>query len=155
MPYHPTLDPQIAADLLTQARAAAEHAYAPYSRFRVGAAILLAEPHAGTVVTGCNVENASYRLCTCAEQTAIARAVAEFGPAIRLDAVAIANLNGAASTPCGACRQTLLEFAPNPAQVTVLYPAHAPDDTIADQQCTLADLLPAGFCLDPEPTTKT
>ena len=89
------------------ARVAAEHAYAPYSGFRVGAALLLTD---GAVVTGCNVENCSYRLTSCAEQGAIARAVAELGPGIRLRAVAVANLNEAASMPCGACRQTLAEF---------------------------------------------
>lgn len=86
---------------------AAEHAYAPYSRYRVGAALLLED---GAVVTGCNVENCSYRLTSCAEQGAIARAVAEHGPGIRLRAVAVANLNHASSMPCGACRQTLSEF---------------------------------------------
>lgn len=126
----------------------AENAYAPYSRFRVGAALLLAPPHAEESVTGCNVENASYRLCTCAEQTAVASAVARFGPAIRLTAVAIANLNQAASMPCGACRQTLLEFAPDPAAVTILFPGKHASGGIALQSCTLAELLPAGFRLD-------
>jgi cytidine deaminase len=96
---------------------AAENAYAPYSKFRVGAALLLQD---GGIVTGCNVENGSYRLTSCAEQGAIARAVAEFGPGVRLRAVAVANLNGAASMPCGACRQTLAEFGGD--DVTVLYP---------------------------------
>src|ERR1700733_8103500 len=96
---------------------AAEHAYAPYSRYRVGAALLLED---GAVVTGCNVENCSYRLTSCAEQGAIARAVAEHGPGIRLRAVAVANLNASASMPCGACRQTLTEFGDD--QTLILYP---------------------------------
>ena len=95
------------ANLRELAAKVAEQAYAPYSKFRVGAALLLED---GAVVTGCNVENCSYRLTSCAEQGAIARAVAEFGPKIRVRAVAVANLNGAASMPCGACRQTLTEF---------------------------------------------
>ena len=99
------------------ATVAAENSYSPYSRFRVGAALLLDD---GFIVTGCNVENASYRLTSCAEQGAIARAVAERGPTLRLRAVAVANLNGAASMPCGACRQTLTEFGDD--DTLILYP---------------------------------
>ena len=143
----PALSPEVAADLRRRALTAAENAYAPYSHFRVGAALLLAAPHAGVIVTGCNVENASYRLCTCAEQTAVAAAVAQLGPSIQILAVAVANRNAAASTPCGACRQTLLEFSADPSRVTVLYPGSAPDGSVLDQQCTLADLLPAAFHL--------
>lgn len=129
-------------DEITALRAAAvrvaEHAYSPYSHFRVGAAILLTD---GTVVTGVNVENASYRLTTCAEQTAIASAVAAKGPGIRLKAIAVANLNGAASVPCGACRQTILEFADG--DVPVFYPGEGG----ADAEATVAGLLPAAFRL--------
>ena len=140
-------------ELRARARAAAQNSYAPYSRFRVGAALLLGEPHAGTIVTGCNVENASYRLTTCAEQTAITAAVAQLGPGIHLRAVAVANLNGAASTPCGACRQTLLEFSPDPQAVMVFYPGSKADGALTEEVCTVADLLPGGFRLatpDPE-----
>lgn len=100
-------------DLRQRAVRVAEHSYSPYSRFRVGAAVLLAPGAQGgsNIVTGCNVENASFRLTTCAEQSAIATAVGLYGPAIRIRAVAVANLNGAASMPCGACRQTILEFS--------------------------------------------
>src|SRR5271154_409603 len=97
-----------AADLQQRATAAAEHAYAPYSNFRVGAAVLLAD---GGIVSGCNVENASYRLTVCAEQSAIATAVSLHGPQIRIRAIAVANLNDTASQPCGACRQTIHEFS--------------------------------------------
>src|ERR1035437_409595 len=93
--------------LLEHARQAAQNSYSPYSHFRVGAALKL---NSGEVVTGANVENVSYGLTICAERSALVRAVAEFGPAIRIAAVAIANLNGAASPPCGACRQVLAEF---------------------------------------------
>ncbi len=125
-------------DLRARAAEAATRAYAPYSRFRVGAALLLT---GGEVVTGTNVENCSYRLTSCAEQGAIARAVAEFGPGIRLRAVAVANLNGAASMPCGACRQTLAEFGED--DVLLLYPGEggAPEET------TLGALLPNAFRL--------
>ena len=124
------------ARLRELAAKAAEQAYAPYSRFRVGAALLLED---GSVVTGCNVENCSYRLTSCAEQGAIARAVAERGPGVRLRAVAVANLNGAASMPCGACRQTLAEFGDD--GTVVLYPGEggAPEET------TLGELLPHAF----------
>ena len=122
--------------LLTAAEAAAHHAYAPYSHFYVGAAVLLAS---GQTITGCNVENVSYRLTCCAEQTAIASAVAQHGPHIRLHAVAVANLAKLPCQPCGACRQTILEFA-SP-DTPILYPG--PNG--APTHCTLADLLPAAF----------
>ena len=93
--------------LLEKARAAAQNSYSPYSGFKVGAALLLT---GGEIVTGTNVENVSYGLTLCAERSALVRAVSEFGPAIRIAAVAVANLNAAASPPCGACRQMLAEF---------------------------------------------
>jgi homotetrameric cytidine deaminase len=86
---------------------AALHSYSPYSGFRVGAALRLAS---GEIVTGTNVENVSYGLTICAERAALVRAVAQYGPEIRIEAVAVANLNDAASPPCGACRQMLAEF---------------------------------------------
>jgi cytidine deaminase len=124
------------AQLRTAAETVAAQAYAPYSGFRVGAAVLLAS---GETVTGANVENCSYRLTCCAEQSAIARAVAQYGPSIRLVAVAVANLNQAASMPCGACRQTLSEFGDD--STAVLYPAEGgrPEET------TLGALLPHAF----------
>jgi cytidine deaminase len=141
---HPVTPAQL-AELSSLAEAAAHRAYAPYSRFYVGAALLL---ESGEVVTGCNVENASYRLTCCAEQSAIARAVAEHGPAIRLRAVAVANLNQTACQPCGACRQTIAEFAPPTA--TVVFPGAEGRATA----CTLADLLPASFSLHPQTATE-
>ena len=130
------------------ATAVAQNSYSPYSHFRVGAAILLETAGgvpAGAIVTGTNVENASYRLTTCAEQAAIAAAVARFGPAIRIRAVAIANLNSAACMPCGACRQSIAEFAAP--ETPIFYPS-ASGDTVAT---TLAALLPAAFSLDHQP----
>ena len=126
------------ADLQQRAVAVAHHAYAPYSNFRVGAALLLTD---GTIVTGCNVENASYRLTCCAEQTAIAAAVALRGPEIRIRAIAVANLNDTASQPCGACRQTIHEFSTP--DTIVFFPAEGGTIT----ETTMTDLLPAAFRL--------
>jgi homotetrameric cytidine deaminase len=100
------LEPALEA-LLSKAREAAQHSYSPYSKFRVGAALKLTN---GEVVTGTNVENVSYGLTICAERSALVAAVSQFGPDIHIEAVAVANLNGAASPPCGACRQMLSEF---------------------------------------------
>lgn len=94
-------------DLMAQARQAARHSYSPYSKFRVGAALRLTN---GEVVTGTNVENVSYGLTICAERSALVSAISQFGPEMRIRAVAVANLNEAASPPCGACRQMLAEF---------------------------------------------
>lgn len=128
-------------ELRQRAARAAEHSYSPYSRFRVGAAVLLEPGERGgsNIVTGCNVENASFRLTTCAEQAAIATAVGLYGPAIRIRAVAVANLNGAASMPCGACRQTILEFSTP--ETWIFYPA----ELGASADAALADLIPAAF----------
>lgn len=124
-------------ELSRLAESVAHRAYAPYSRFFVGAAILLGS---GDIVCGCNVENSSFRLTTCAEQNAIAAAVARFGPTIRILAVAVHNLNQSACQPCGACRQTISEFA-SPA-ATILYPTAGGTST-----CTLGELLPSSFHL--------
>ncbi|HSZ17153.1 MAG TPA: cytidine deaminase [Terracidiphilus sp.] len=94
-------------DLIAQARRAAQQSYSPYSGFKVGAALRLTN---GEVVIGTNVENVSYGLTICAERAALVAAVSRFGPEIRVNAVAVVNLNGSASPPCGACRQVLAEF---------------------------------------------
>jgi len=122
-------------DLYAQAQQAAEHSYSPYSHFRVGAALKLTN---GQIVTGTNVENVSYGLTICAERSALVAAVSRFGPAIRIEAVAVANLNNAASPPCGACRQVLAEFTlPD---TPVVFP-------VADGQRVMpfGDLLPLAF----------
>jgi homotetrameric cytidine deaminase len=112
-----TTDPALEG-LLERARKAALHSYSPYSGFRVGAALKLTN---GNVVTGTNVENVSYGLTICAERSALVSAISQFGPQIRVEAVAVANLNDAASPPCGACRQVLAEFI-QPA-APVIFPA--------------------------------
>ena len=130
-------DDSVFADLREQARRVSQHAYAPYSRFKVGAALLL---EGGEIVTGCNVENASYRLTCCAEQAAVVCAVAELGPAIRIQAVAVANADPTvACQPCGACRQTIAEFAGS--DCLIFYPGKGG----AAAECTLGDLLPLSF----------
>jgi homotetrameric cytidine deaminase len=116
------------------ARKAAENSYSPYSEFRVGAALRLTN---GETVTGTNVENVSYGLTICAERAAVVRAISQFGPKIRIAAIAVANLNGKASPPCGACRQVLAEFIDPGAPV--VFP-------VADgtRTMTFSDLLPLG-----------
>ncbi|MBI8988619.1 cytidine deaminase [Corynebacterium meridianum] len=101
------------AELLDRARAAAHSAYAPYSGFPVGAALLLED---GRIVTGCNVENASYGLTICAERTAAGRMIVEResgppGERPHIVAAAVVGLKAAPCHPCGACRQVLGEFS--------------------------------------------
>lgn len=122
-------------NLLEEAKKAAEQSYSPYSGFKVGAALRL---NNGKVVTGTNVENVSYGLTICAERAALVRAVSEFGPGIRIEAVAVANLNKASSPPCGACRQMLAEFAEP--DVPVVFPAADGLRTMSFEQ-----VLPLGF----------
>jgi homotetrameric cytidine deaminase len=147
MPRPPVSTPTITisyaqqAELLTAARQAAQQAYAPYSGFRIGAALLL---EGGQIVTAANVENASYGLSLCAERCAVARAIAQHGPALCIHAVAIANLNQAPSSPCGACRQVLSEFM-QPSGL-VLFPFDGTQETHI-QTRTLAELFPVGFDL--------
>jgi len=135
MPSEP-LNPTQLATLQQQATEAAQNAYAPYSHFRVGAAILFTN---GETVTGCNVENASYRLTTCAEQNAIAAAVSRYGPDLRIAAVVVTTLNDVACAPCGACRQTIQEFA---TPTTLIY---FPGPNQTTTHLTIAELLPAAF----------
>ena len=124
--------------LLAAARAAMRHAHAPYSRFRVGAAVLAED---GRVFRGCNVENASYGLTICAERAAVFAAVA--AGARRLRAVAVVASGPKPPYPCGACRQVLAEFCAPDAAIFVapgLAGAHA-------EEFRLDELLPHGFIL--------
>ena len=118
--------------LVDAARAVQQHAYAPYSHFRVGAAIEAAD---GAVFTGCNVENASYGLTICAERAAVAAAVGAGVRRIRR-AVVVTDSDPPAA-PCGACRQVLSEFGPD-MTVEAVGPART-------ARWSLRDLLPAAF----------
>jgi cytidine deaminase len=129
-----TIAPATLAELKRRARDAATRAYAPYSRFPVGAAVLAAD---GTIHAAPNVENASFGLSMCAERAAIFQAVAH--GARRIDAVVIFTPTAAATTPCGACRQVIQEFGPD-----ALIVCCANDDR-AEKTCTLAELLPHAF----------
>lgn len=123
------------ADLVARAIAAQARAYAPYSKFHVGAAIQIS----GRVFEGANVENASYGLAICAERTAIFAAVTS--GARELEAVAVSTNSSPPSSPCGACRQVLLEFAPDPTKVIVT----AVNPAGEHRSWTLAELIPDGF----------
>jgi len=131
-------------ELVDAAVAVAGKAYAPYSGFRVGAALLLTN---GETVTGANVENVSYGLTICAERSALVRAIAMFGPEIRIAAAAVINLNGAPSPPCGACRQVLAEFIDPDAPIC--FPAGSTGAVTAVTAVTLPfrEVLPFGFDL--------
>ena len=125
----------VAPDLVARAIAAQAKAYAPYSKFNVGAAIVMD----GQVFEGANVENASYPLAVCAERTAISAAVV--AGARTLEAVAVCTSASPPSSPCGACRQVLLEFAADPAKVIVT----AVNPAGEHRSWTLAELIPDGF----------
>jgi cytidine deaminase len=120
--------------LIDAACRAREQAYAPYSHFRVGAALLATD---GRVFTGVNVENASYGLTVCAERNAAGRMVGE--GARHIAAVAVCTDNGV--TPCGACRQVLAEFAPTDGEMILILI----DGRGTVRDTTLAALLPDQF----------
>ena len=124
-------------DLAEAARASRARAYAPYSRYHVGAAVRAGD---GRVFSGCNVENASYGLSMCAERTAIFSAIAAGSTVV--GAVAVATEDG--GTPCGACRQVLAEFAPRDGSSLVVLLLDAAGNV---RETTLADLLPDAFAL--------
>ena len=129
------LSPDRQNELLAAAKLACEHAYAPYSNFRVGAAVML---ESGEVFSGCNVENASYGLTNCAERTAIFSAIAaRGGRQVRIRAVAVVNDRGVACSPCGACRQVISEFGPD-AEIFYLGPQGI-------QSSSMRQLLPHSF----------
>jgi cytidine deaminase len=122
-------------ELEARALAARSNAYAPYSKFRVGAAVQMS----GHVFTGVNVENASYPLSVCAERNAIAAAVMD--GAVNLEAVVVATDASPPSAPCGGCRQVLREFAADPDRVRIT----AINPSGERRQWTLSQLLPDSF----------
>lgn len=119
---------------------AAHHAYAPYSKFSVGAALLWSD---GVTVTGCNVENLSFGLTSCAERNAVFRRISEHGHGASIVAIAVTSLSGDMCSPCGACRQVMHEFAAPDAVITYRMPngwATRP----------FAELLPDAFVMQRE-----
>jgi cytidine deaminase len=122
--------------LIRAASKAMNNAYAPFSKFRVGAAILTSK---GDIFVGCNVENSSYGMTNCAERTAIFSAVAAKGSKLEVVAVAVTNAQGVACSPCGACRQVIYEFGPD---AVVFYQGKD-----GPKQSHITELLPEGFRL--------
>ena len=119
--------------LTERAMAAMERAYAPYSGFRVGAALLASD---GSITEGCNVENASYPAGICAERAAVSAAIAR---GVRdFTAIVIATEAERPTPPCGICRQVMMEFAPRLEVVSVTRGG-------ADARWTMSDLLPEAF----------
>jgi cytidine deaminase len=133
------LDPDAPIELINAAAAVRMRAYAPYSRFLVGAAVRADD---GSLFAGCNVENASYGLTSCAERNAIFQMVG----AGRRKALEIALTTTGGHAPCGACRQVLSEFADN---LTIwLVDVDAAGKPIGATKTTLDELLPQRFRLD-------
>ena len=132
------MDPKTAQELVNQAIEAREKAYAPYSKFKVGAAILT---KSGTVFPGCNIENASYGATICAERAAVCNMIANGGA----DPIAIAICYNEEefAVPCGICRQVLSEFSPKGDLVILMAKT---DGTY--QETTLSALLPSSFKLE-------
>ena len=124
-------------ELIALAQQAREYAYASYSGFPVGAALL---GRSGKVYTGCNVENAAYPLTTCAERTAVIKAVSEGER--EFEAIAVVTATGA--TPCGSCRQILREFAGPTGELRVI----VADLDGNSSTFTIEELLPHGFTPD-------
>jgi cytidine deaminase len=120
--------------LFQAAKAAKSQAYAPYSKFHVGAAILSDD---GKIYAGCNVENAAYPSGTCAEAGAIA--AMNLGGAKKITAVLVVGDGDQLCTPCGNCRQRIREFA------STTTPVHIANDKGIRQSFTLAELLPHSF----------
>lgn len=120
--------------LMAQSKEAREYAYVPYSKFKVGAALLAKD---GTVYNGCNIENASYGLTNCAERTAIFKAVSE--GVTEFSAIAIVADSPGPCSPCGACRQVIAQFC---AQDMPVYLTNMNGDV---QETTVAALLPGVF----------
>jgi len=126
-------------ELMAQAAAARDKAYAPYSNFRVGAAVLAAD---GRMFGGCNVENASYGLCNCAERTALFSAIAAGVAVNTIERIAVIGDTPGPISPCGACRQVMFELGGPQLRVVLGNLQGARQLTTADE------LLPGGFRLE-------
>jgi cytidine deaminase len=122
--------------LITAAKKARENAYARFSNFKVGAALLSSD---GKIFTGCNVENSSYGLTNCAERTAVFKAVSD--GSTKFKALAVYTDANPPATPCGACRQVLYEFNPDLEIVCA-------NSMGVSEKFKLSDLLPEGFRLE-------
>jgi cytidine deaminase len=133
--HEPAMDAEVRKELLSQARAAAKHAYVPYSGFPVGAAVLTGD---GSIHTGCNIENASYGLTICAERTAVSSAISAGHR--QIVAVAVSAPKVPRTTPCGACRQFLNEFRPVSSDMVIVL-----DDGDSGHPVSLNELLPKAF----------
>ena len=127
-------------NLMSQARLARNHAYAPYSHYMVGAAFI---SESGHVYKGCNVENISYGLTCCAERNAIAQGVVSEGPGLRIQTLLVLNREEDDCSPCGACRQVIKEFSNS--QSRILFHSGG-----ALQNIDVAALLPFSFSFAPE-----
>ncbi len=123
-------------ELISRALGARHLAYAPYSGFQVGAVLVTAT---GETFEGANIENASYGLALCAERAAVARMVLDGGEQPR--AIYVASQSSPPASPCGMCRQVLLEFADDPSALKVV----AVNTSGERVDWTLAELIPAGF----------
>ncbi len=137
------LDDQIPRwrDLRTFARQSRERAWAPYSKYKVGAALLTAS---GDIISGCNVENASYGLTICAERVAACSAIAAGHREFQAICVSLTGI----PVPCGACRQFLMEF--NPEMIVLLDNLSSAFETLPEL-VVLRDLLPRAFHLELDP----
>ncbi len=129
------IPPDIRQKLVDKARIVAQYAYVPYSHFPVGAAVLT---EGGEIVSGVNIENASYGLTVCGERVAIQTAAALGHRSIL--ALAVSAPRAAGTTPCGACRQVMNEFKPAQGEMLVLVDCH---DSI--MELPLSELLPKSF----------
>lgn len=127
------------ANLLEKSRKVSENAYAPYSKFKVGACVLY---ESGNEYVGCNVENSSYGLALCAERNAISTAIAS-GEKSAPIAIAITSLNKKMCQPCGACRQWICEFQDRNKDIEIILEDKNGEPVIFKS----SELLPMGFDL--------
>lgn len=144
-------DPELLRDLVKAARAAADNAHVPYSHFHVGAAVIMADDPSGSVITGANIENASYGATVCGERNALHSAAAKGFRRIKFIALStVDSLDGplADRSPCGICRQVMREFIDhNEAQSAALILVDTGDADFAADIFDIDRLLPYGFRL--------